>query len=459
MIEVNAIERQIFTLLLQTCKTNKLDLTLRVAGGWVRDKLLQRSCKDIDIALDKMLGSQFIVHFADHLRSAGIVTHGFGVIKQNPEKSKHLETATIQLLGYFIDFVNLRGESYTEDSRVPVMTIGSAEEDAWRRDYTLNSLFYNINTEEIEDFTHKGLTDLTACLLRTPLEPRQTFADDPLRVFRGIRFASRFGFRFEDMTFEEMKNADLKRSFEKKISKERVAQEIQQNYKAIETAKSPGRFFQLLHEIEFLPVVCGVKADEKFEEGFKLFEKSLDNFSVFLKRFEYIEEYSIPDLALSLHITLLSYPYFKKDQPLKKQPNYKFVLEQLKLPNKIALLVLTTQKQLQELEFLLDNLDEMNSRLVDLCLWQRETGNIWPVIELIFATKNDVSNNVFLTEFFKQKNLVDFWKTKPLLDGSELKAGLKVQGKEVKEMLTEVFRFQILNPYATSDDFLIKFKK
>lgn len=92
----------------------------------------------------------------------------------------------------FIDLVNLRSEKYTDDSRVPVIEIGSPEEDALRRDLTINALFYNINEQKVEDFTGKGLEDLQNGIIRTPLDPLQTFLDDPLRVLRTIRFACRF---------------------------------------------------------------------------------------------------------------------------------------------------------------------------------------------------------------------------------------------------------------------------
>ena len=95
----------------------------------------------------------------------------FGVIKSCSEKSKHLETATIRVHGVFIDLVNLRSEKYTEDSRVPVIEIGTPEEDAFRRDLTINSMFYNINEDKVEDYTKLGETDLKEGIVRTPLEP------------------------------------------------------------------------------------------------------------------------------------------------------------------------------------------------------------------------------------------------------------------------------------------------
>lgn len=117
----------------------------------------------------------------------------YGVIKANSDQSKHLETAVIKVQGISIDLVNLRSEEYGADSRVPVISIGTPEQDALRRDLTLNALFFNINTGMIEDFTGKGIDDLKNQVCRTPLDPLKTFLDDPLRLLRVIRFAHRFG--------------------------------------------------------------------------------------------------------------------------------------------------------------------------------------------------------------------------------------------------------------------------
>ena len=113
---------------------------------------------DIDIALDDMYGADFAKLISDFL--SGNIQKSFGVIKANSEKSKHLETATIKVEGVFIDLVNLRSEKYTEDSRVPVIEIGTPTEDAYRRDLTINSMFYNVNEKKIEDLTQRGLADL-----------------------------------------------------------------------------------------------------------------------------------------------------------------------------------------------------------------------------------------------------------------------------------------------------------
>jgi len=142
--------------------------------------------------------------------SNGKIFTGFGVIKANSDKSKHLETATIRVLGSPIDLVNLRSETYTESSRVPVIQIGTPLQDAMRRDLTINAMFYNINSQKIEDHTEKGLFDLKEGICRTPLEPLQTFLDDPLRTIRTIRFANRFEFKIDPKILHAAKDPQVK---------------------------------------------------------------------------------------------------------------------------------------------------------------------------------------------------------------------------------------------------------
>ena len=128
--------------------------------------------------MDNIYGEEFAKLIDAHLnaqKAAASSEHKnkqhFGVIKANSDKSKHLETATIRVEGQMIDLVNLRSETYTEESRVPTIEIGTPSQDAYRRDLTINSLFYNINEERVEDWTELGISDLRAGLIRTPLEP------------------------------------------------------------------------------------------------------------------------------------------------------------------------------------------------------------------------------------------------------------------------------------------------
>ncbi|KAL6962003.1 CCA tRNA nucleotidyltransferase [Sarracenia purpurea var. burkii] len=225
-IDLNDKERRIFERLLQVLRHFDLHTQLRVAGGWVRDKLLGKECYDIDIAIDNMLGREFCVKVNEYLVSTGEETQGIGVIQCNPDQSKHLETARMRLFDIWIDFVNLRSEDYSENSRIPTMRFGTAEEDSYRRDLTINSLFYNINTSSVEDFTGRGIADLKSGKIVTPLPPKETFLDDPLRVLRAIRFGARFGFTLDDELKKAASDNDVKAAIADKISRERVGHEI-----------------------------------------------------------------------------------------------------------------------------------------------------------------------------------------------------------------------------------------
>ncbi|KAH6660737.1 hypothetical protein BKA67DRAFT_511430 [Truncatella angustata] len=215
-------------------------VVLRWAGGWVRDKLLGIASHDIDTAINTMTGEAFSSKIVELCEQPEIATkHGVSAtdignlhkIAANPEKSKHLETTTIRLLGYDVDFVNLRKETYTEDSRNPQMEFGTAEEDALRRDATINALFYNLNTGKVEDFTG-GLVDMESKLIRTPLEPFQTFMDDPLRVLRLIRFASRLEFTIDSEAEQAMSDHRVLDALRMKISRERVGVEFEKMLKS-----------------------------------------------------------------------------------------------------------------------------------------------------------------------------------------------------------------------------------
>ena len=90
------------------------------------------------------------------------------------------------------------------------MTFGTPEQDAFRRDFTINSLFYNINTGTVEDFTGRGIEDMKFGIIRTPLPAKETFIDDPLRVLRAIRFASRFGFSLDESLVEAARDTTVR---------------------------------------------------------------------------------------------------------------------------------------------------------------------------------------------------------------------------------------------------------
>lgn len=149
-------------------------------------------------------------------------------IAANPDQSKHLETATMKVCGLEVDFCHLRSqEVYQDHSRIPIVEIGTALDDAQRRDFTLNALFYNLHTQQVEDWLQRGYDDLRNGLLVTPLNPLQTFHDDPLRVLRAIRFAVRYHLQLDPALENAAQHIDIHRALHVKVSRERVGKELE----------------------------------------------------------------------------------------------------------------------------------------------------------------------------------------------------------------------------------------
>ena len=168
-----------------------------VIGGWVRDCLLKRehSDKDIDIVV---IGS-------------GIEIARRAAKRINPRIKvtvfKNFGTAMFRTDGYDIEFVGARKESYSRGSRKPVVEDGTLADDQNRRDFTINALAISINKETFGELLDPfgGLEDLKNKIIRTPLNPDQTFSDDPLRMMRAIRFACQLGFEIDATTFSSIR--------------------------------------------------------------------------------------------------------------------------------------------------------------------------------------------------------------------------------------------------------------
>ncbi|PWN34053.1 uncharacterized protein FA14DRAFT_136596, partial [Meira miltonrushii] len=250
----------------------------RIAGGWVRDKLLGQASHDLDVSLSSLTGyvfalfleayllspeflqsdlaqnssSPFHAHSSETNQLVGHITK----IAANPDQSKNLETATAIVAGLSLDFVNLRKEVYVGNSRIPIMTFGTALEDAERRDITINSLFYNVHTRLVEDFTGKGLSDMRDRIIRTPLEPQQTFLDDPLRVLRCVRFASRLGYIIDQEIFSCLKDergAEIRLALSSKVSRERFGIEVNK----MMLGPDPAGALALIEKMHLYDVVFG----------------------------------------------------------------------------------------------------------------------------------------------------------------------------------------------------------
>ena len=180
------IKSKIFHAISNCCDDKKIECY--AIGGFVRDLIIgKKSAKDIDIL---------------------VVGNGIEIAKQTAKKLKikskitifkNFGTAMFKYDGFDIEFVGTRKESYNKSSRNPVVKPGTLDDDLNRRDFTINTLGISLNKKSWGDLLDKfnGIKDLENKIIKTPLEPKQTFSDDPLRMLRAARFASQLNFEID----------------------------------------------------------------------------------------------------------------------------------------------------------------------------------------------------------------------------------------------------------------------
>jgi len=183
-----------------------------VVGGFVRDTLLSRAVKDIDFSV-----------ITDGVAFARAVAQSLKVRK--PVCFERFGTCMVPYRDYKLEFVQARSETYEPDSRKPLVKKGDLVTDLARRDFTINTLARRLTGEGAGDLIDlfNGAADLDAGILRTPLDPEQTFSDDPLRMVRALRFAARFGFSIEKKTFSAIKKNRRRIGI---VSQERITDEF-----------------------------------------------------------------------------------------------------------------------------------------------------------------------------------------------------------------------------------------
>jgi poly(A) polymerase len=220
-----------------------------IVGGFVRDRLLGRATKDIDIVC---VGSG--IQLAEQLRQ---------LLKPKPKLQIYARfgTAAMRYQDLDLEFVGARKESYRAESRKPIVEDGTLQDDQNRRDFTINALAVRCDTALLQYLrTHNtvlpeaivdsfgGIADLAAKIIRTPLDPDITFSDDPLRMLRAVRFATQLGFTIEPITYAALpRNAHRL----KIISQERIIDELQ---KIMATPK-PSVGFKLLFDTQLLHLI------------------------------------------------------------------------------------------------------------------------------------------------------------------------------------------------------------
>lgn len=230
------LKENIFQLITQSA--NELDVDAFVIGGYVRDIIMKRQTKDIDVVT---------------------IGKGIDLAKKLHEKLGHeahltvfknFGTAQIKFGDLDIEFVGARKESYDRNSRKPVVEDGTLEDDQNRRDFTINALAIGLSKNNygklLDPFN--GIKDIENKIIRTPLEPGITYSDDPLRMMRAVRFSSQLGFAIEQKSYEALTTNKTRIEI---VSKERIADELNK----IILSPKPSVGFNLLFDTGILHLI------------------------------------------------------------------------------------------------------------------------------------------------------------------------------------------------------------
>ncbi len=224
-----------------------------MVGGYVRDKMLGRKTKDLDIVC---LGSG--IQLAEAVAAQLLP-------KPHVTVFRRFGTAMFRHQGRELEFVGARKESYSEDSRKPAVEEGSLEDDQFRRDFTINALAISLNEFDFGQLLDPfdGIKHLSEKTLKTPLDPGKTFSDDPLRMMRAIRFATQLGFTIEAETLEAISRYRERIQI---VSQERITTELNK----ILEAPTPSVGFKLLMDTGLLDLILPEMVELKgveFKEG------------------------------------------------------------------------------------------------------------------------------------------------------------------------------------------------
>lgn len=230
------IDRKIFRLVGEAA--DQIGQPACVVGGYVRDLFLERKSKDIDF-----------VTVGSCTDLAHAVAHKLGS-RTRVTEFKNYGTAQIKYHGQELEFVGARRESYHPDSRNPEVSPGTLDDDISRRDFTINAMALSVNADTFGDLIdrYNGLSDLRDKLIRTPLDPDITFSDDPLRMFRAVRFATQLGFEIVPDTFEAITRNARRAAI---LTPERISTELNK----IMMSDNPSRGWIMLLQSGLLDVI------------------------------------------------------------------------------------------------------------------------------------------------------------------------------------------------------------
>ncbi|MDR1474568.1 MAG: CCA tRNA nucleotidyltransferase [Endomicrobium sp.] len=430
-----------------TAKENNFDVY--IVGGFVRDLFLNREPKDLDI----MVCSKSQVEYA---RLSGINFSRILAKKYNLHEHVVFErfgTSKLFIDNEEVEFVMPRKEYYESYSRNPDTSLGSLEQDALRRDFTINALFFRLSDMTILDFTSKGLDDIKNKTIRVtdPSNAKIIFNQDPLRILRAVRQSLQLGFSIEPVTYEAMK-ASAKRI--EIVSPERIRDELNK----ILTESNSSKAFLMMDDInllqKILPEVARLKnlgqpvkyhIDDVFMHSLKVLDRTRDNLAL--------------RMAALLH-DIGKFKTYKKDSDrisfighdIESTKEAEVILKRLKYPKDfIAKVCVVIRNHMYLKMYTKYWSDSAIRKLVKRC--DSEFDLVMEISKADYGKVNDENKLLELNkriEDLKSKNML--YPKEEILSGKELMGIFnKPAGKWIQTVKNKIEELQIENPQITKD--------
>ncbi|KAI0478449.1 putative poly(A) polymerase [Xylariaceae sp. FL0804] len=475
--ELLPAERLLRELLLE-CAQHFPELEIWVTGGWVRDRLLGIPSDDLDFALSTVTGREFgkflesfyakpeiESKYRKKAADLGISDSSFTrfhIMEKNAATAKNLETAGAKLFGLDIDLVNLRKEVYNGHSRNPEMEFGTAEEDAFRRDATANALFFHLERQEVVDLTGRGLKDLDARVMTTPLDPHQTFMDDPLRVLRLIRLGSKLGFDISPEAMHCMKDNATRRALDTIITRDRINIEL---FKMMKDPKPSVAFQHLFAANLYVPVFLRLDSPlvqvlqneystlgphnsppwpRTWPRAYQLLDDLLKNSSNLCSLIQFEEDINLWFMAAYAPIAGLRYESLKRA--------VQEATDAIRAPTKLSKLLENSLRNFDSIRTVVDTVTSQQEKpvprsLVGMAI--RSWGPNWVTqvayVMLAEAVYTSVPRSFSaFADFVYNQDLRDAHLRRPLLNGNEIQTlfGVKKGGKFIKSAIDDLVAWQ-----------------
>lgn len=485
-IALSVKEKELLTVIKNALNANSStrEEPLRIAGGWVRDKLLGLEPGDLDLALEKISGEELATSVCSYLYSNEESAEVWKKrITLNPEQSKHLSSVKFRILGLEIDANRMRKEIYMDsDSRIPIVEPGTPLEDALRRDFTINALYYNVQSEEIEDFTKCGILDLfERRIIRTCQDPEKSFKEDPLRIFRCVRFASRFEFNIHQKIIEFLNDDQARKELDeliiRKVSRERIGQETW-NALFCTNSRKTCLFLEMLSSLNLFHVVFAIPNDRNvLVDPFTWHKSNRNEVDIITRNIRITKNFmshydedlkpdnnfdSIIDPAAVLVCILWSTNEIHLNGSKKCQTLQEFIINSsLKLPSKFSLacsfyskLSIRFVKVVEMIKSHPDSTIDKYCRVfeefrktIGFIVYDSKSSASWKQsLNIAGAVTEEYSLITSLRSWIEEESELEYcWEWAIPFNGYQLREQFKVQGHQIGALLREQTHWQIMN--------------